>query len=158
MFDIKLIVWTRDKYSLPICPQKVTFASGGLKKSVGDENRVTPWGRSYRAGICNKVTTFSRSNGFGIRNKVTTWMGSNGIFSKWQWHTLYWPVLPGDRQIMWLLRPTNAYKPCDRYLQHSWSHIEPICGQRLSYLQSVTKTIGHYMQHLLITINYPGIK
>ena len=79
MFDIKLIVGTRDKYSLPICNQKVFFCSWRTQKSVGDENRVTPWGRSYRAGICNKVTTFSRSNGFGIRNKVTTWMGSNGI-------------------------------------------------------------------------------
>ena len=35
MFDIKRIVGTRDKYSVPICPQKVTFASGGLKNRIG---------------------------------------------------------------------------------------------------------------------------
>ena len=34
MFDIKLIVGTRDKYSLPICPQKVTFCGWRTQKKV----------------------------------------------------------------------------------------------------------------------------
>ena len=53
MFDIKLMVGTRDKYSVPICPQKVTFRILRTKKQnrVGVEFRVTIRGRSNRAGI-----------------------------------------------------------------------------------------------------------
>ena len=53
MFDIKLMVGIRDKYSVPICPQKVTFHILRTKKQnrMGVEFRVTIRGRSNRAGI-----------------------------------------------------------------------------------------------------------
>ena len=51
MFDIKLIVWTRDKYSLLICPQKINFAAGGLKKvwvmKIGSLLEVEAIGLAY---------------------------------------------------------------------------------------------------------------